>query len=612
MLRDMLNEFISHQTQYPEFDPDTLVVQNYRPKPGLYFRLNENGSIVEFHLTKKAILPENDPLLDWFKQADFASSLIEMNKPVDPKKQIHSNNLFTLFLKRDTFLQQGEFHPKLQEHVGRYFDALLSIRDKESADILSAAGYEPLSAETVEQSKFRFLAALPEIREQIRQKESDKEIKENDNCYIKLFLEAPLDAYSYESGRYLLPKIFNSNSYNLEINGQVLGLSNANMGMNAKKPYLEHKTTAFEVPYRITAEEGVLLRQLFLWLDGQEREGKPLYAGYIPVGEHDPGLLSTAEEIGIRKAAVYVHFVRGMGITIDDYDFLPNFEDQMDKPVDFRNYLDISNYPGNRLNKRSDVEAHINTYLYDGQLVRNYDGDKLQVSDYLSQTLAAQVILSRTAMHAWLRKGNELPIKTSVDRVTMGVLLARLQNLEYVSALAQALNVRLALLHYFSEEDDDMGETIVSTYERLKEKVLKTENRKEHVACQSPVEFYLAVGQLLYYYFSLSAAQKLHYDVLWRGVAAANTVEEIKREHLKHFRKYAYAIDLDNPRFNHLLSVVTSYEPEKGESVNLDALFYGFAASSIIYYKDKADAQKPGAQNPGDRQGADEEGADRP
>lgn len=588
MLKDMLNEFISHQTQYPEFDPDTLVVQNYRLKPGLYLRLNDDGSIDEFYLTKKTVLPENDPLLDWFKQADFAGSLIEMNKPVDPKKQIHSNNLFTLFGKRDTFLHKDELHPQLEEHIERYFNALRNTRDKESADILAAAGYEPLPPEAVERSKRRFLAFLPEVRERIKQ----KELKENDNCYIKLFLAASLDDYSYESGRYLLPKIFNSNSYNLKINGQVLGLSNANMGMNAKKPYLEHKTTPFKVPYRITAEEGVLLRKLFLWLDGQEREGKPLYTGYILVGEHSPGLLATAGEMEIGQAAAYVHLSRGMNITVDDYDFLPHFRDRMEKAVDFRNYLDAPNYPGEKLDKRSAVEAHINTYLYGGQLVRNYDGDKIQVSDYLPQALAVQVMLSRVAMHAWLRKGNELPLKAGVDPVTMKVLLARLQNLEYIPALAQALNVRLALVHYFSEEESHMAETIVSTYERLKEKVLKTENRKGHLACQSAVEFYLAVGQLLYYYFSLSAAQKLHYDVLWRGVAAAGTVEDIKEEHYKHFQKYAHAIDTDNPRFNHLLSIVSSYEAEKAEPVNLDALFYGFAAGSIIYYKEKEDALK--------------------
>ncbi|AGL00108.1 hypothetical protein [Desulfoscipio gibsoniae] len=590
MLKELLNEFTSHQTQYPEFDVDTMVVQNYRLKPGLYIRLNEYGGMDEFYVTKKMVWPENDPLLEWFKQADFASSLIEMNKPVDPKKKIHSNNLFTLFCKHDTF-GVGGVQSELREHIDRYFKALLGVRDKESAEILKTAGYEPLQAETIEKSKTRFLSSLETVGEMINQ----HNIK--DNYYIKLFLDAKLNDYIYESGRYLLPKIFNSNSYNIKSNDQVLGLSNVNMGMNAKKPYLEHKTTAFKVPYRITAEEGVLLRKLFLWLNGQEREGKSLYTGYFPIGKHDhPGLFAVAGEMKVRRSAVYVHLDRGMDLTVDDYDFLPSFKDRMDKPVVFENYLDVSNYPGGTLNMLSAVEVHINTYLYGGQLVRNYYVEKIQVTDKLPKVLVDQIMLTREALHSWLRKGNDYPMQNCVDKATMGVLLARLQNLGYISALAYALNVRLALLNYFREGENDMGYAIEEAYIALKEKVTKTDSKKEHVACQSAMEFYLAMGQLLYYYFSRSKAQKLHYDVLWRGIASAKSVEDVKREHRKHFQKYAYDIDIDYSRFNNMLSIVSSYEPEEEEPINLDALFYGFAANSIIYYKDK-DKDTKGNEN---------------
>ena len=36
---------------------------------------------------KKSEASESDPLLEWFKRADFYSSLIEMNKPIDPKNK---------------------------------------------------------------------------------------------------------------------------------------------------------------------------------------------------------------------------------------------------------------------------------------------------------------------------------------------------------------------------------------------------------------------------------------------------------------------------------------------------------------------------------------------
>lgn len=581
MLREIINEFINHEAQYPEFDIDKMVLEHYQLKPGLYLRLNEGGSMDERFVTKKSNLPENDPLVEWFKQADFSSSLIEMNKPVDPKKQIHSNNLFSLFCKHDTFWQEDGIHPNLQEHIERYFKFLLTIKDKESAAILAAAGYDPLKAEDIQISKERFLSSLEAVAERIEQ----HNIK--DNCYIKLFLNTSEEAYICESGRYLLPKIFNNNSYNVTVDGQVLGLSNANMGMNAKKPYLEHKTTAFKVPYRITSKEAILLRKLFLWLNGQARDGKALYNGYIPIWEHSPELFAIASEFGVRKPASYLHFDRGMDLTIDDYDFLPSFNDRMDRPINFENYLDAPKYQGGRLDKLSAVEAHINENLYAFQLVRNYDVERVKVTDKLPQALANQIMLSREAMRAWLRKGDTLPIKSCIDKVTLGVLLARLQNLEYVPALARALNVRFSLLNYFCEEEKDMGYAIETAYKKLKDKVLNT---KETAACQSAMEFYLAVGQLLRYYFSLSQAQTLHYDVLWRGIAAAKDLKSIKEEHRKYFQKYAHVIDINSPRFNNMLSIASSYVPEKEEPIDFDALLYGFAANNIIYYKNKEDA----------------------
>lgn len=582
MLQEILNEFLNHETQYPEFDIDSMVLEHYQLKPGLYLRLNEDSSMDELYVAKKSSLPENDPLVEWFKQADIFSSLIESNKSVDKKKQIHSNNPLSLFCKRDTFRQEGGgIHPKLREHIERYFSALLTIKDKE-AEILAAAGYEPLNPDAVQTNKERFLSSLEAVAERIEQ----HNIK--DNCYIKLFLNTGEDAYAYESGRYLLPKIFNNNSYNVTLDGKVLGLSNTNMGMNAKKPYLEHKTAAFKVPYRITTEEAILLRKLFLWLNGQAREGKSLYTGYIPVGEHPPELLAVASEVSIRKPVSYLHFDRGMDITIDDYDFLPSFNDRMDNPIIFENYLDAPKYKGGRLDKLSSVEAHINEYLYAFQLVRNYDVERIRVTDKLPQALANQIMLSRDAMRTWLRKGDTLPIKSWIDKMTMGVILARLQNLKYVSVLAHALNVRFSLLHYFREEEKDMGYAIETAYQKLKDKVLNT---KKTASCQGAVEFYLAVGQLLYYYFSLSQAQTLRYDVLWRGIAAAKDLKDIKEEYRKYFRKYAHDIDINNPRHNNMLSVASSYVPEKEEPIDLDALFYGFAADNIIYYKNKEDSQ---------------------
>lgn len=130
-----------------------------------------------------------------------------------------------------------------------------------------------------------------------------------------------------------------------------------------------------------------------------------------------------------------------------------------------------------------------------------------------------------------------------------------------------------------------MGYVMEETYLSLKDKVL-SKNKNEHIACQNSLEFYIAAGQILYYYFSLSEAQKMHYDVFLRGIVSAKNIQTIKDEHYKYLHKYSYAIDYNNQRFNNMLSIVTSYAPENEESIDRDALLYGFAANNIIYFKD--------------------------
>ncbi len=333
MLRDILNEFMNHVKQYPEFNCDSLVLENYVLKPGLYVRLNNDGRMDDMYVTKKALLPDNDNLLSWFKKADFDSSLVEMNKPVDPKKQIHSNNIFSIFCKHQVFAMEGKVHPNLKDSIHRYFNAFLVPRDKESNNILTDAGYIPLREDKVRANEEYFIKSLDAVVERI------KSLGIKENCYIKLFLNEGENEYAYENGRYLLPKIFNSNSCNVNIAGRVFGLSNSDMGMNSKKPYLEHKTTPFKVPFRITTEEAVLLRKLYLWLNGQNRDGKSLYEGYIPTLDHTPGLLEVMDEVGTHKSVMFLHFDRGIGISIDDYDFLPSFSDLMSRPIKFTNYL---------------------------------------------------------------------------------------------------------------------------------------------------------------------------------------------------------------------------------------------------------------------------------
>jgi CRISPR-associated protein Csh1 len=580
LLKDLLNEFENHETESQKFDVDQMVIDSYRLKPGLYLRLNKDGSTDELFVDKKVAVI-NAELYTWFQKADFHSSLIEMNKPVDKKKKIHSNNIYTFFCKYDTFIINKALNIELIESIERYYGELLKDMGKIASEILANAGYEPLKKEKVNACKARISSEINKTLVTLLQ----RDIK--DNCYVKLFIEADENDYRHEGNRYLLPRIFNCDTYNLEHNDEVLGLSNSNMGLNAKKPYLEHKTAAFKVPYRISSEEAIMLRKYFLWLGSQKREDKPVNSGYIPVLEHKAHLLESADDITKNKSTHYMHFEKGMDITIDDYDFLPRFSDKLSKPVSFKNYLNTPKFSGGEKARLSEVEKIVNLYLYDNQLVFHYGTENVKVTTRLSAALAKEITLTRDVMAAWFKKGDPLPLSACLKAVTLRLIIARLQNLEYISNLACALNVRLALLKHFElEEEKDMGTIIENQYLALKEKVLA---KKENAFCESKTEFYLAAGQLLRYLLSRSQAQKANYDVLLRGVLAANSAAGVKEQVNKLLTKYSYDVEITNPRFNRMLTIVNSYDVDVTEAIGLDALLCGFATESIIYFKNEED-----------------------
>ena len=70
--------------------------------------------------------------------------------------------------------------------------------------------------------------------------------------YLKIFFEVfevgeednkkNRELFIQEDNRYIFPNIYNSNDYNVEVEGKIQGIPDNNMGKNAKKPFLAIKT----------------------------------------------------------------------------------------------------------------------------------------------------------------------------------------------------------------------------------------------------------------------------------------------------------------------------------------------------------------------------------
>ena len=189
---------------------EKAVLDNYIPKDGTYFRLDDDHTMKR--LTIKRNQTEQNELYQWFKEADYNSNLIDMNKPVDTTKKIHSNNYYTVFMKCDIL-------PK----IGTNQDKALTEEDKKAKKIIETINLQEIKQEEIEECKNRIKSAMPQII---------KEIEDNDlidKNYVKIFIKKDMEDYRREGKRYFYPRIFNKNDYNIEINGEIWGLANNNM-----------------------------------------------------------------------------------------------------------------------------------------------------------------------------------------------------------------------------------------------------------------------------------------------------------------------------------------------------------------------------------------------
>lgn len=207
---------------------EKAVLDNYIPKDGTYFRLEDDSNMKR--LTIKRNQTEQNELYQWFKEADYNSNLIDMNKPVDPTKKIHSNNYYTVFIKCDILPKIGTNQDKalteeqLQKVLDNYFATFLEeTKDKKAKKIIETINLQEIKQEEIEECKIRIKSAIPNII---------KEIEDNDlidKNYVKIFIKKDIEDYRREGERYFYPRIFNKNDYNIEINGEIWGLANNNM-----------------------------------------------------------------------------------------------------------------------------------------------------------------------------------------------------------------------------------------------------------------------------------------------------------------------------------------------------------------------------------------------
>ena len=562
---------------------ERLILDSYIPADGTYLIIDSDGNrkaMVDIKLDKKTKMVDRSNL--YYPDIcfyDYHSQLVSIDKPVDGKKIIHSNNYLSFAVKKENIISK-----KLtDEIIDGYYEVLKNpVKCKYKNSKKSSEIYM-----TFEKSEGKIDEEEVEKKKQWVKKNIfllegvDMERKD----YLKIFFEADNEVYKREEKRYLLPNIYNNNDYNIKIEDRVYGLPGNNLGMNTKKPYLSIKSRKYPTSYLLDGDKVILQKKFFDYLMNLVSAGK--YHVYVDTEQRTIVGYKNGDTPESIQSGYYLRLKKGKTeAEIWMQDNISEYKDKLKDGFDFDNIIGAnhekkSNYWEwyRRYDKRSDINKLINEVFFLKWLSENYMTDPVDIN-IKDETLKKCILFSRDTIFDWIYKGRDIGIERVLEKVSLELIKGSLLKGYRERALLQ-LNLKWSFREYFSEKgENNMAEIITNLRENMERRL----NANITIPLENDTEYYYAVGQLVYYLISLSKAGKLNESLL-NPFMNAKTDEVIKKRILQMYKKYNYSIIYNAKRINKLLTLVEGYIPEG--KVNQEMILLGYATDNLIYMKEE-------------------------
>lgn len=572
MIYDILEVF---KKEY-EKSGDGLILGSYTLKDGLYVKINKDNTLEFFEsktVKKEKLFTnlngiQNSDMKEWFIQRDYCSNVIETAKSYDaPIKSIHNNNYLTLFMKSDKFLDVNIEHLK-----SKLFLTVLNFKNftnKNDKEII--CGYQDrIDIFSRKKNVVKKYQIIKNNLEQIKQKVKDLDVKN----YIKIFFDEDIKVYKQESEIYLSLKVFNKNEYNQKITNSIYGLSNSNMGLNSKKPFLENKTRKSNIPFMIQNEDALLLKKFFDWLKVQPYRDEENKAIDRYLEEH----------FFIQKQS------SNDEAEITDFDYIPTKIDDVNKyfpSIYVKNYLELENKDKKLISDYEikelwQLEDKVDELFYNKQLKFNYykESKDIKVSDFLSKELQSILFVTKFAMINYFKKYNDTAFLNIVNKYGTQFVINHYMNEREFKA-KETMNLKLSI----------QGETmdIKQELENLRT-ILEDEEYKQ----LSKDEYLFLAGQWGAYLLSLSKADNKNKTLaLAEQYFKAKYISKIQNILNNDLQKFKHELRLSNSWALKAVALLKAYEDDsKLSDKEKDRFLVGFMAKNIFYEKRKKEEDK--------------------
>lgn len=571
----MIDEALEVFRKIYDKEGEEFVVSKHIPKDGTYILVNKkSGKIIEtlnisYDKKSKKINGELNQYYGYFRAFDYYSNLVDMNKPMDPKKTIHSNQIYSFFIKKDSIRENKLTKAIIEGYKKNLLNPEEKYNSKEAKELYKNIA-EKLSKIEKDIVEDIFLWIEDNVNENLLDNDNKKD-------YLKIFfvednLDKSLELFRNEHKRYLIPNIFNSNDYNKRIGETIYGLSNNNMGLNAKKAFLENKTRRISTPYLVNTDEILLQYAFYNYLLPEVKQGN--YFIYFLENEIIP---KTYKEGCPNGAKYLLNASYSKDVDIKNFNVISkNSSEEIN--INFKEVLhqkkkDTDEIEYGNLN-REKMMNNINKIFFYNSLLGNFllnDGD-LDIKDIEVKKLLMKY---RNSFYKWFYLNDEAEVKKNIRKIYLDAVMVAIGNGHFFKA-SQQLDFGFCLEKYFYGKSELMEEIM-----NVKEVFLNHTLSEEDWEFSNDEEYFFAVGQILAYinYMRNSKAKSLNFI---KQLTFVKNIDVLKEKIKKIVISYSHIFESKNKKINRTISNISLYQPKE---IRIDILLAGFTADIIFFKK---------------------------
>ena len=571
----MIDEALEVFRKIYDKEGEELVVSKHIPKDGTYILVNKkSGKIIEtlnisYDKKSKKINGELNQYYGYFRAFDYYSNLVDMNKPMDSKKTIHSNQIYSFFIKKDSIRENKLTKSIIEGYKKNLLNPEEKYNSKEAKELYKniAEKLPKIEKDIVEDI---FLWIEDNVNENLLDNDNKKD-------YLKIFfvednLDKSLEVFKNEHKRYIIPNIFNSNDYNKKIGETIYGLSNNNMGLNAKKAFLENKTRRVSTPYLVNTDEILLQYAFYNYLLPEVKQGNY----YIYFSENE--IIPRTYKEGCPNGAKYLlNASYSKDVDIKNFNVISKNNDE-EIIINFKEILhqkkkDTDEIEYGNLNKEK-MMNNINKILFYNSLLGNFllsDGD-LDIKDIEIKKLLMKY---RNSFYKWFYLNDEAEVKKNIRKIYLDAVMVAIGNGHFFKA-SQQLDFGFCLEKYFYGKSELMEEIM-----NVKEVFLNHTLSEEDWEFSNDEEYFFAVGQILAYinYMRNSKAKSLNFI---KQLTFVKNIDVLKEKIKKIVISYSHIFETKNKKINRTISNISLYQPKE---IRVDILLAGFTADIIFFKK---------------------------